>query len=771
VLVFVLQGKPVKVLRLSFKQAESTGKGEKNYLRAIHFCEGIKGPSKRIISGGVMKTRIEYPDLEAMLRPRSVAVAWASADVTKLGGLALKYLLDFGFKGEIFPINAKSDDIQGLKCYASIKDIPQDIDCALLVMRAGDTPSMLRECVEKGVKAAVVPVIGFREVGGKGKDVEEEIAQICRTSGLKICGPNTNGLLNLVDGVALGYSPAMERVMRGRLGFVTQSGALISGLAPRFADNGIGLSHFIAAGNQVNVDLLDYVKYLIDDPDVDVIAMYIEGITDADKFLDVAEAALDVRKPLVVMKIGRTELAAKTALSHTASLVGSDKVFDSICKQEGIIRVDDFDELVSVCGAFLKCKLPSGNRVGVLSTSGAATGIIADAAVGTNLRFPQLSETTRQEASKILPGWPGSGEMVNLWDIAAALPGRMGDLSEPTVKLFAQDENSDSVLVIFSGVERASAIAVSSAVVNASKVVDKPFFLLHVRGSLRDFEEDIFAGSSIPVSYSASDVVKAIEALVKYSESLKRRDEREDLGPEISVNVEEIKGRLSSAGKTLTEHESKKLLSRYGIPVTREAIAQSPEEAVRIADQIGYPVALKVVSPQITHKTDAGAIKLDVSSKAELVTAYREVVANARKYDPRAEIDGVLIQEMLKGAREVIIGVSRDPQFGPSIVFGLGGVAVEVLEDICLRVAPITTTDAEEMIRGVKAYRMLEPFRGKPEADTVGIVETLLRVSKLAKDLEEVVVDIDINPLMVFDKGEGVKVADALVVLADSKVS
>lgn len=718
-----------------------------------------------------MKTRIEYPDLEAMLRPRSVAVAWASADVTKLSGLALKYLLDFGFDGEIFPINAKYDDIQGLKCYASIKDVPQDIDCALLVMRAGDTPSVLRECVEKGVKAAVVPVIGFREVGGKGKEVEDEIAQMCRTSGLKICGPNTNGLLNLVDGVALGYSPAMERVTKGRLGFVTQSGALISGLAPRFADNGIGLSHFIAAGNQVNVDLYDYVKYLIDDPNVDVIAMYIEGIADADKFLDVAEAALDVRKPLVAMKIGRTELAAKTALSHTASLVGSDKVFDSICKQKGIIRVDDFDELVSVCGAFLNCKLPSGNRVGVLSTSGAATGIIADAAVGTALRFPQLSETTRQEASKILPGWPGSGELVNLWDIAAALPGRMGDLSEPTVKLFAQDENLDSILVIFSGVEKASAIAVSSAVVNASKVVDKPFILLHVRGSLRDFEEEIFGGSNIPVTYSASDAVKAIGALIKYSESLKRRKGREELGPEISVNVEEIKGRLSSAGKTLTEHESKKLLSLYGIPVTREAIAQSPEEAVQIANQIGYPVALKIVSPQITHKTDAGAIKLNVSSEAELVTAYHEVIANARKYDPRAEIDGVLVQEMLKGAKEVIIGVSRDPQFGPSIVFGLGGVAVEVLEDICLRVTPITTTDAQEMIREVKAYRMLEAFRGRPESDTVGIVETLLRVSKLAKDLEEVVVNIDINPLMVFDKGEGVKVADALVVLADSKIS
>lgn len=714
--------------------------------------------------------KIEYPDLEAMLRPRSVVVAWASDDTSKLGGLALKYLLDFGFKGKIFPINPKYSEIQGVKCYPTIKDIPQNVDCALLIMRAGDVPPILKQCVEKGAKAAVIPVVGFREVGGKGEEVEKELKEISQDSGLKICGPNTNGLLNLVDGVALGYSPAMERVIKGRLGFVTQSGALISGLAPRFADNGIGLSYFIAAGNQLNVEVCDYVKYLIDDPNTDVIAMYIEGIADPDKFLHVTDLALDKGKPLVAMKIGRSELAAKTALSHTSSLVGSYKVFDSICKQKGIIRVDDFDNLISVCSALLKCKLPKGDGVGVLSTSGAATGVIADASVGTVLRFPELSDKTRQEASKILPGWPASGEIKNLWDVAAALPGRMPDLSEPLIKLFAQDENLDVILVIFSGVEKASAIAISSAVVNASKVVDKPFVLLHVRGSLRDFEEEIFAGSSIPITYSASDAVKTVEALIKYSKSLRTYKEPKDFGPGVSVNVREIKEWLSSGGKTLTEHEAKKLLSRYGIPVTKEDIAKSPEEAVRIANRIGYPIALKVVSPQIIHKTDAGAIKLNISNETELLNAYHEVIANSKKYNPKAEIQGVLVGEMLKDGREVIIGMSRDPQFGPSIVFGLGGVAVEVLEDISLRLAPLTRRDAEEMIKEIKAYNMLKAFRGKPEADIDGIVDTLLRISNLVRDLEEIVVEIDINPLIVLDKGKGVKVADALFVLADNKI-
>jgi acetyltransferase len=395
--------------------------------------------------------KIEYPDLEVLFRPKSIAIAWVSSDLNKIGGLALKYLIKQGYKGKIYPVNPKNSEVQGIKCYPSIEAIPQDIDVALLVMRAQDVAPVLRQCIQKGAKAAAVPVIGFSEVGGEGKKRQDEIEDICKSSGLRICGPNTNGLLNLVDGVALGYSPAHEYVIRGRLGFVTQSGALISALVPRFANNGIGLSYFIAAGNQLNLDVCDYTRYLLDDPNTDVIALYIEGIKDADKFLDVADLALNKKKPLIVMKIGRSELAAKTAISHTASLVGSDRVFDAICKQKGLIRVHDFDSLISVCSVFLNCKLPKGEGVGVLSTSGAATSLIADHGMGQGLYFPELSTRTRQEALTILPGWPASGKMTNLWDLPAALPGRMEDLSRRAVELFVQDENFDVILTILAG--------------------------------------------------------------------------------------------------------------------------------------------------------------------------------------------------------------------------------------------------------------------------------------------------------------------------------
>lgn len=708
---------------------------------------------------------IEYPDLEVFFRPKSIAVAWASDDPFKLGGVPLRCLKERGYKGKIFPVSPR-EVVQGLKAYPSILDIPEGVDVALLVMRADDVADALRQCVKRGVKAAVVPVVGFAEVGGEGKKRQDEIVEICKSSGLRMCGPNTNGLANVLEGVTLGYSYAQEIAIPGRLGYVSQSGALLSATVPRFVKSGIGLSYFAAAGNQADLDTFDYVKYLVDDPDTDVVAVYIEGLKDVDKFLDVADLALEKGKPLVVLKVGRSEQAAKAAMAHTASMVGSDLVFDAICKQKGIIRVDDFNSLIAASLAFLKCKLPKGDGVGVLSTSGAATGLIADHAIDLGLRFPELSTKTKDEAAKILPGWPASGEMKNFWDIASALPGRMPDLSKSTIELFVQDENFDIIIAVSTPIERRAGEAVISALVDASKVTEKPIILISPMGGLLEKEVEIIAESNIPLVVDVADCTKAAAALIKYSQTLRSCREPEVVTESpVSVNVAEVKELLRSGGKTLSEHESKRLLSRYGIPITEEAVAKSPEEAVKIASRIGYPVVLKVDSPDIIHKTDAGIIRLNIRSKAELISAYHEVVANSKKYEPKAKIRGVLVQEMVGNGREVIVGVSHDPQFGPTIIFGLGGVFVEILKDFSLRVAPITKSDAKQMLKEIKGYKLLEAFRGKPQADLEGIIDTLLKVSQLSMDLGDIVSEIDINPLMVLDSGKGVKAVDALVVL------
>lgn len=708
---------------------------------------------------------IEYPNLEPLFRPQSVAIIGASNDTRKASGLLVKNALDRSYKGKIFPINPKHETIQGLKSYPSILDIQEEVDVAIIVLPAAAVVNIVRQCAEKRVKALVIPVSGFAEAGGEGKKWQDEIEEISKRFGIRICGPNTNGLLNLHEGVALGYSYAQEVAIPGKLGYVSQSGALLSSTVPRFSQRGIGFSYFVAAGNQADLDVFDYAKYMLDDPNTSVLAIYLEGFKNPEKFLDVSDLALDKGKPIVIMKIGRSELSAKAAMSHTGSLAGSDLVFDAICKQKGLTRVDDLDSLISVSSVFLKSKLPKGDGIGIVSSSGAAVGLIADHAIKLGLRFPDLSPRTQEELLAMLPAY---GEIKNPFDLGAAGSAALNELehTKRTLELFAQDENIHIIVSVVHPMDRRATENYIQAIAEVSKATEKPIILFCPMGGLREGEAKIYAKVDIPMVMDADECVNAVAGLIRFSQAVKIcKEPKELVDSRVSVSVEEIKESLRLGGKTLTEHESKNLLSRYGIATTEEAIAKSAEEAAQIAKRIGYPVALKIDSPGIIHKTDANAIRLNIRSETELIQAYQDVIANSNKYDPKADIRGVLVQEMIEGGREVIVGMSRDPQFGPVVMFGLGGVFVEVLKDISLRVAPLTRRDAEEMVREIKGYKILKAFRGKSEADLEGIIDTLLKVSKLSMDLGDVITEIDINPLIVLDRGKGVKVVDALVVL------
>lgn len=689
----------------------------------------------------------------------------ASDDISKPAGLPLYFALKHGFRGKIFPVNPNRETVQGLKCYPSVLDIPDHVDAALIVVPAANVIAVLRECVEKGVKGAVIPVSGFAELGGEGRKRQDEIDEIVRASGIRICGPNTNGLLNVYGRVSLGYSYAQEIVTPGRLAYITQSGALLSASVPRLAQRGIGFSYLVAAGNQADIEVMDYARGIIDDHNTDVLALYVEGFKDADKFLDVADLALDKGKPLVMIKAGRSEIAGKTAMSHTGSMVGSDAVFDAICRQKGVTRVDDFNILIATALAFLKCQLPKGNRVGIVSTSGGAISLIGDNALGLDLNFPDLSAKTKEEASKIIPSY---GEVRNPFDIGAAgaVATREMALCRKAVEFFVQDENIDIVLASVTPIDPRGTLNFITAVVEASKTTDKPMILFCPMAQLREVEAKVFANSNIPMLFDAAECVNAIQALVKFAEKTKKHKRLSSpSSPNIALDVGEIKQSLKFRGKMLSEHETKKLLSRYGIRTTEEAIAHSPGEAIGIANRIGYPVALKIDSPDIIHKTDAGAIQFNINNEADLESAYQSIIANSKKYDPKAEIRGVLVQEMVQEGREVIVGMSHDAQFGPIVMFGLGGVFAEVLNDISVRPIPITRDDAEEMVKEVRGYKILEAFRGKPKADIGSLVNILLKVSELTKDLGDIISELDINPLTVFDEGKGVKVIDALAVL------
>ena len=709
-----------------------------------------------------------YPNLEPLFRPKSIAIIGATEDPKRVAGLPLKYALDHGYKGKLFPVNPNRDTVRDLKCYHSVLDIPEEVDAAVIVVPSAIVPDTVEQCAEKGIKAVVIGVSGFAELDEEGKKKQDKITEIARRTGMMICGPNTNGLLNVHEAISLGYSFAQEVVIPGRLGYVSQSGALLSATVPRFTLRGVGMSYFVGAGNQADLEVFDYVRYLIDDPNTDAIAVYVEGFKDPQKFPEVADLALEKGKPIVMLKVGRSELAAKAAMSHTGSLAGSDTVIDAICKQKGVARVGDFDELISVSSVFLKSKPPKGNRIGVISSSGGAIGLVADRAIGAQFQFSDVSDKTKEEASKILP-WYGGFRCP--FDIAAA--GSRGtqevELARAAVDFILNDENIDILLAIITPMDRRGTENYMKAIVDGAKATEKPVILFSPMASLREGEAEIFAMGDVPMLTDSAECVSALNALVKFADTLKKRKELASLAePSVSVNVEELKkGVLSKKRKILTENESKELLSQYGITPTKEVLVSSSEEAVEIATKIGYPVVLKVDSPDIPHKTDAGIIKLGISNKTELTDAYNAILANAKKYAPKAKIKGVLVQEMVRDAREVIVGMTHDPQFGPAIMFGVGGVFVEVFKDVSLRVAPLSRADAEEMVKEVKGYEILKAFRGKPEADIEGIIDVLLKVSQLALDLGDSISEIDINPLMVLDKGKGVKAGDALVVLRD----
>jgi acetyltransferase len=708
---------------------------------------------------------IEYPNLEPLFRPKSIAIIGATEDPKRIAGLPLKYALDHGYKGKIFPVNPSRDLVRGLKCYRSVLDIPEEVDAAVIVVPAETVLDVLEQCAQKGIKAAVIGVSGFAELDEDGRKRQDKITEIAKRTGMRICGPNTNGLLNAHESISLGYSFAQEVVIQGRLGYVSQSGALLSATVPRFTNRGVGMSYFVGAGNQADLEVFDYVRYLIDDKNTDAIAVYVEGFNNPQKFLDVARLALERRKPIAMLKVGRSEMAAKAAKSHTGSLAGSDTVVDAICKQKGIARVNDFDELIAVSSAFLKCRSPKGNRVGVISSSGGAIGMVADCAMGTDLNFPDVSSKIKEEATKALPWY---GEFRNPFDIAGAGSKATQDigLARAAVNYVLNDVNIDILLAVITPMDRRGTQNYIQAIVEASKASEKPVVLFSPMGSLREEEAEIFAKGDIPMFTDSIECVKALDALIKFGRAVKRHEETQKFTESpIPINIEKIKEVLKSSSKVLSENESKKLLSRYGIPITREGIAKSPEEAAQIASQIGYPVVLKVNSSDIIHKTDADAIKLNISNQAELTDAYHGIIGNSKRYAPHAKIRGVLVQEMVKEGREVIVGMSHDPQFGPVIMFGLGGIFVEVFKDVSLRIVPLTRTDAEDMMKEVKGYKILEAFRGKPEADVEGIIDILLKVSRMAIDLGDVISEIDINPLMVLDKGKGVKAVDALIVL------
>jgi acetyltransferase len=702
--------------------------------------------------------------LDPFFRPASIAILGASEDFVKISGRPLKFLLEKGYPGKIFPVNPKYETVAGLPCYPAVTAIPEPADLAIVAVPAAAVLEALGDCVAKGVRSAVIFSSGFGEMGEEGRALERQVAELARRSGLRLCGPNTLGFMNTFDRVMATFSQAGEgETPPGPVAFVTQSGAFGTAIFALARQRGLSFGYFVNSGNEADLEFADFLDYVVADPKVLVVSGYIEGLKNGRKLLAVADHALELGKPIVIAKVGRSAAGARAALSHTGSLAGSDRVYSGVFRQKGIIRAAHEEELLDLVSAFSLCPLPEGRGLGIVTHSGGAGVLMADRAEEIGLSVPELADGTKAQLRKVIPSF---GSIRNPVDITAQF------IADPTLLrtslgIVLQDPRVDTAIFYLGMGDRfADQVVANLEAVHAK--TKKPLIVAWAaapEAGLRALRE-----SGICALPSATRAVNAVRGLVEYAEARRRWEQErrrieagEGGGGDTLGSL--IRACRTAGRRVLTTGESFALLSGYGIKVARSRLCRTPAEAVQAAVEIGSPIALKVESPEIRHKTEANALRLNVPGPDEVIRCFDELVRNARQHVPGADIHGVFVQEMIHEGTEVVVGLHQDPQFGPVVMVGLGGIFVEVLEDVAFRAAPLTRGDAEAMLRDLRGSKILEGVRGRPPADARSVIEVLLAVSRLAVDAAGEVAELDINPLLVLPADQGALAVDALVVL------
>ncbi len=702
-------------------------------------------------------TEAQMASIHKMLNPRSIAIVGATPRM-QYGGRMLAAALKAKDRVRVYAVNPRYDEIMGAKSYPSVSDLPEAPDLVGIVVPYNQVLDTLRESHLKGAGSAIVISAGFAERGvEERRDLQEELGAFARESGMRISGPNCLGLANVKDDIWATSSSRGADGLSGPIGLVCQSGATAFGpFLVRAVENGIGFSYIISTGNEADLDFSDFARYLVDDPDTRVIAGFVEGFKRADKFLEVAKLAAERGKPIVVIKIGRSELGARAAQSHTAALTGEDARYDAIFAQYGVIRVRDYDELLEVSHLLAHTPKPDVPGIAVVSHSGGISSLTADMCGLSGLDLPLLGEAARDGINGVLKGF---GWASNPADVT----GFANSESFPAIMEHMIDDPRMGTLVVAS----AGADAQAEQVISLRDRVGKGVVFLWT-GS-RDAKAGLtrLREARIPVFYTPDALARGLRSRLAYHTWREHRleDGFASAPPRSAAQDAAIAEALGLGRPVLSESESKRLLAAWGVESAREVLAASADEAVAAAQRIGFPVAVKVDSPDILHKTEAGAVRLGVADAAGVRAAYAEVLASAGTHAPEARVLGVSVQEMVSDGVEVIIGVSSDPQLGPVLLFGTGGVMVEVYGDVALRRCPITRAEAAAIIGEVRGSRLLLGFRGRPVADVGALEEMLVRVSWLAVHMEGRLGDLDVNPAMVLPAGRGVRAVDGLVVL------
>jgi len=697
--------------------------------------------------------------LESFFNPKSVAIVGASRQTGKVGHEILANMIEAGYKGRIYPVNPKADTIEGLKCYPDLESIGETPELVIVIVPARIVPTIMQQGARVGVKAVIIITAGFKEIGEEGREFEEQIIQIAKQAGIRVIGPNCLGVIAPANNLNASFGGDLPAA--GEIGYLSQSGALLAAILDMAKAGGIGFSKLVSIGNKADINELDVVKALASDPDTKVIAGYLENISDGNSFVTQAER-ISHDKPILLIKSGATEAGAQAASSHTGSLAGSETAYESAFARAGIIRCGSIKQQFDYAQAFAYQPLPAGPNVAVITNAGGPGIMATDAIEQQGLTFAKLTdETISKLASKLPPA-------ANLYNPVDILGDALADRYEFALNVVLDDPNVDIILVLLTPQAMTESAATAEAIVKIARQKPTKPILACFLGAGKVYEAiRILRRGRIPPYDSTEAAVATIKAMADYVRWRSRPKRVVKLFPVNRRKVENIIERhLRQGAMDIGEVESKEILEAYGFVTPKGSIATTAEQAANIAQQLGYPVVLKIWSPDILHKSDVGGVRIGLKGDQEVKDAFDLMMYRIPKKRPDANILGVLVQEMCKSGKEVILGMNRDPHFGPLMMFGMGGIMVEVLKDVSFHLAPLTGQEAKQMLTSTKTYQMLKGVRGEEGVDIEAIAEGLQRLSQLVTEFPQIK-EMDINPYMIGPEGTTPIAVDARISLSE----
>ena len=688
--------------------------------------------------------------------PDSVAVIGAAREEEKVGHIILDNIINSGYKGKLFPVNPNADEIHGIKCYHSVLDIPGDLDLTIIAIPVQFVLQVLEECSKKNTKWSIIISAGFKETGIEGTKRERQLIEKAKEYGIRILGPNCLGIIDTECPINATFTPNIPPM--GKIGFISQSGALGTAILDWAKTNKIGFSKFVSLGNKADISENDLFDDWENEKDTEVITAYLEGVKYGREFMKIS-SRVSKKKPIIVIKSGNTDAGARAVSSHTGTLAGSARAYEAAFKQAGIIRANTIRDLFNYATAFSYQPLPKGKKVAIITNAGGPGIMATDECEKNDILLASLEKETIDGLKEFLP------EAANFYNPIDILGDALADRYKKTLEVVIKDNNVDAIVMLLTPQAMTQPFKTARAIVEVigKSGKDIPVAASFMGGAEVKKAVRFLAEKNIPNFDIPEEAIDTLKVMMEYTDWKSKKEfpiESFDVDKE---SVERVFGRCRAEGRLeLGEMEAREILKAYGIRVPEAELASDIDEAKEIAKRIGYPLVLKIVSPNILHKTDVGGVRIGIGSEKELEEDYDEILFHVRKYIPDANIRGILVQEFIKDKKETIIGMSEDPQFGPMIMFGLGGIYVEALKDVSFRIAPLSRQMAGEMIEEIKTTKLLKGTRGEDSSDIESIIEIILKVSQLVIDFPEII-EMDINPLFVKKQGEGSIAGDARI--------